>query len=80
MPNPRITHYCGPARGPNKAKLAAPVAERRAHPMTLHNDTRQDDYYWLRDDARKDADIIDYLSRENNYTAALMADTKGLQV
>ncbi|BCV51542.1 oligopeptidase B [Shewanella algae] len=51
-------------------KLVAPVAEKRPHTMSLHGVTRTDDYYWLRDDERKAPDVIDYLERENAYTAA----------
>ena len=32
-----------------------------------HGDERVDDYYWLRDDTRKDPEIISYLEEENNY-------------
>lgn len=34
----------------------------------------------LRDDARKDKDVVAYLSAENEYTEAVLADTKELQV
>jgi hypothetical protein len=34
----------------------------------------------LRDDARKSPEVISYLQAENNYTNAVMASTKGLQV
>ena len=32
-----------------------------------HGDERIDNYYWLRDDTRKDPEIISYLEEENNY-------------
>lgn len=35
--------------------------------MTLHGDTRIDNYYWLRDDDRSQAEVLDYLRRENEY-------------
>ncbi len=40
---------------------------------------RQDEYYWLRDDKREDADMLAYLQAENAYTDALMAPLKPLQ-
>ena len=32
-----------------------------------HGDERIDNYYWLRDDTRKDPEIISYLEEENQY-------------
>jgi hypothetical protein len=34
--------------------LQAPTAERRPKQLSMHNDLRDDPYYWLRDDERKD--------------------------
>ena len=34
---------------------------------TAHGDERIDDYYWLRDDTRKDPEVISYLEAENQY-------------
>lgn len=61
---------CGCSGMNSENKLVAPVAEKRPHTMSLHGVTRTDDYYWLRDDERKAPDVIDYLERENAYTAA----------
>ena len=36
----------------------APVAKKVPHEMTIHGDTRIDNYYWMRDDERKDAEIL----------------------
>jgi hypothetical protein len=36
--------------------------------------------YRLRDDARKDSDVISHLTAENEYTRAVLADTEALQV
>ena len=32
---------------------------------TAHGDKRVDNYYWLRDDTRKNPEIISYLESEN---------------
>ena len=51
-----------------------PAAERRPHEVTApHGATRQDEYYWLRDDERADPDMLAYLEAENDYTDAVMA-------
>jgi len=55
----------------------APVAEKRPHELTMHDDVRVDDYYWLRE--RTDPEVLAYLEAENAYTSAVMAKTEGLQ-
>ena len=40
---------------------------------------RQDEYYWLRDDTRKDPAMLAYLQAENAYADALLAPTKRVQ-
>ncbi len=44
-----------------------------------HGAQRADEYYWLRDDARKDPAMLAYLNAENAYADALMAPLKPLQ-
>ncbi len=57
----------------------APIAKKVPHEMTIHGDTRIDNYYWLRDDERKAPEIISYLEAENAYSEAMLAHTKTLQ-
>ncbi|NIH16244.1 MAG: hypothetical protein G5700_07030 [Serratia symbiotica] len=47
--------------------IIPPKADKRPYPITIHGDTRVDDYYWLRDDERADQQILDYLQAENAY-------------
>ena len=47
-----------------------PVPKKKAKELVLHGDSRTDYYYWLRDDKRKNTEILKYLSRENKYTNA----------
>lgn len=56
-----------------------PVAAIEPHPVTLHGDTRADDYFWLRDDARESRRVLDYLEAENAFTARMMKPTEALQ-
>ncbi len=56
-----------------------PVAERRDHTLTAHDHTRNDPYYWMRDDKREDPDVLAYLERENDYTEVVLAPTGDLQ-
>lgn len=56
-----------------------PKANRIPHAMTLHGDTRIDNYYWLRDDTRSQPDVLHYLKQENNYGHQVMSTQQALQ-
>ncbi|WP_345827808.1 prolyl oligopeptidase family serine peptidase [Erwinia sp. HDF1-3R] len=56
-----------------------PIARKKPFEMTLHGDTRTDNYYWLRDDQRDDPDVLDYLHAENDYGRAVMQSQQALQ-
>lgn len=56
-----------------------PKAKRIPHVMTLHGDTRTDNYYWLRDDDRSQPAVLDYLKQENDYGREVMASQRSLQ-
>jgi len=47
--------------------------------MTLHGDTRVDNYYWLRDDSRSQPAVLDYLQQENAYGREAMSSQRSLQ-
>lgn len=47
--------------------------------MTLHGDTRLDNYYWLRDDSRSQPAVLDYLQQENAYGREAMSSQRSLQ-
>jgi oligopeptidase B len=55
----------------------APIAVKKEHQTTLHNDTLIDNYFWLRD--QSNPEVIAYLNAENTYKEAVMAPTKPLQ-
>ena len=57
----------------------APVAA--IHPKTLDSPagSRMDNYYWIRDDQRKNPEMLAYLNAENAYTDSVMAHTKAEQ-
>jgi oligopeptidase B len=59
--------------------VSPPVAKVVPRVDTLHGDIRVDNYAWLRDDARKRADVIDYLTAENAYTEAKTASLAPLR-
>ena len=56
-----------------------PMAAKRPHQVPSPNGTREDDYYWLRDDTRQSKEVLDYLNEENWYRDTVMASTQALQ-
>lgn len=56
-----------------------PIATSRPFQVTSPNGSREDEFYWLRDDTRKDEQMLAYLQAENAYTDAMLAHTKPLQ-
>ncbi len=54
-----------------------PEAAIKPHEMTIHGDTRVDNYYWLNE--RENPDVIAYLEAENAYLDVVMKDTVDLQ-
>ncbi len=65
-----------------------PDAAKKAHEMTIHGDTRVDDYYWMRlTDEQKSAkekdrhtqEVVDYIDAENDYTESRLKHTKKFQ-
>ncbi len=57
----------------------APVAKKVPHAMTIHGDTRIDNYYWMRDDERQDPEILQHLEQENQYAETVLKHTEALQ-
>ena len=62
-----------------QTEVMPPIAKKVPYEMTIHGDTRTDDYYWMRDDERKAPEVISYLEAENAYTDEMLAHTKTLQ-
>ena len=57
-----------------------PDVVKRPHVVKApHGAERVDEYYWLRDDTRKDPAMLAYLAAENAYADTLMAPLKPLQ-
>ena len=50
-----------------------PVAAVRSHVVASPFGDRVDEYYWLRDDTRKDPEVIGYIEAENAYKKAMLA-------
>lgn len=66
---------------PSFAALPSPpdVAKHPHVVKTPFGATRNDDYYWLRDDKREDKAMLAYLNAENAYTDQVMAPLKPLE-
>jgi len=61
----------------SQSAATPPVALRRPHPLVLHGELLEDDYFWLRE--REDPAVRDYLEAENRYAEAVLAPTRALQ-
>lgn len=62
------------------ATIAPPDAAKKPHVVRApFGAERSDDYYWLRDDSRKNPEMLAYLGAENAYVDAVMAPLKPLQ-
>ncbi len=60
-----------------KTDIPTPVAAKVPKELTIHDDTRIDNYYWLNE--RENEDVISYLEAENAYKDEMMAHTKDFQ-
>jgi len=56
-----------------------PVAAKKPYQVPSPNGAREDDYYWLRDDTRKNPEMLGYLKAENAYADAVLARTRPLE-
>jgi len=54
-----------------------PAAEKIKKELTIHGDTRIDNYYWLNE--RENPKVIEYLKAENEYKETVMKHTEALQ-
>ncbi len=64
---------------PAQQQDAPPRAEKRPFLVKSPNGAREDDYYWLRDDTRKDPAMLAYLNAENAFADRQLAPLKPLQ-
>lgn len=64
------------AQEPPAATPTPPVAAKKPQETKIHDDTRIDNYFWLRD--KKNPEVIAHLEAENAYTAAVMKPMEGL--
>lgn len=60
-----------------KKDLQQPIAKKEAKELTIHNDSRIDNYYWM--NKRDSQDVINYLNSENEYTDQMMNHLDGFQ-
>jgi len=57
--------------------ITVPKAPIKPYSMSIHEDIRVDNYYWLND--RENTEVIAYLESENSYTETVMSPTKAFQ-
>lgn len=60
-----------------KQSLVPPTAKKIQEALTIHGDTRIDNYFWLKE--RDNPEVIEYLKAENEYKDAMLKHTVKLQ-
>jgi oligopeptidase B len=60
-----------------QAAITPPTARQESTPTTLHDQTLEDNYRWMRD--KDSPEVIAHLQAENQYTLSVMAPTTELQ-
>jgi oligopeptidase B len=58
-------------------EFQAPDAKKIKKVLTVHNENRTDNYYWLKE--KENPDVIQYLEDENMYTENSLLHTKSIQ-
>src|SRR6478735_61669 len=66
-----------PAAAPSAPQ--PPVAAKKPFQVTSPNGSRQDEYYWLRDDKRENPEMLAYVKAENAYTDTVLRPLEGLE-
>jgi len=61
----------------NTENIQPPDAQKKPKELTIHGDTRIDNYYWLND--RDNPEVIEYLKAENKYTESVLKPTEDFQ-
>lgn len=57
--------------------MKPPIAEKIPKELTIHGDTRTDNYYWMNERGTKK--VEDYLNAENAYTKSMLSDVKDFE-
>ena len=63
----------------NDSDPQPPIAPRKPHAVVSPHGTRNDPYYWLRDDERSNPEVLAYLQEENAFRERSMAKSKPLE-
>ena len=61
----------------NQVNEKYPIAKKISKELSIHGDTRIDNYYWLNE--RENPEVIKYLTDENTYTKSVLKKTEKFQ-
>jgi oligopeptidase B len=76
---PAPSDPAGARESESKVAMQPPIAKRVPHEVVSPHGVRSDEYYWLRDDERKDPDVLAYLKAENDYRMARTSHLRDLE-
>jgi len=60
-----------------KNQMKEPIAKKIKKELTIHNNTRTDNYYWMKN--RDSKDVLQYIKEENDYFKNKLKSTEALQ-
>ena len=72
-----LVSFSTPPLAAEDAAAKPPVARKAAHTTSLHGDTLNDDYFWMRE--KTNPEVRAHLEAENAYTTSVMKPTEPLQ-
>ena len=58
------------------SQVQEPIAPKKPKALTIHNHTRNDDYYWMNE--RDSKPVLDHLAKENAYNDEYFKPIQGL--
>jgi len=72
-----VMFNCSAPQKKSTEEVEPPDVEKRPEELTIHGDTRVDNYYWL--NQRGNPEVIEYLKAENAYKEKMLKHTEKLQ-
>jgi oligopeptidase B len=78
-PVPAATPAAAPALALGELPAAPMAAKKPFEVKAPHGATRNDEYYWLRDDTRENPEMLAYLTAENTYADTVLKPLEALE-
>jgi len=70
---------CNETASPEQPIATPPTAKQQPYTVGPTGSPRTDEYYWIRDDTRRNPQVLSLLAAENDFAEAIMAPSQPLQ-